>query len=189
MSRFDLADQYYNRALAANPESPETLNNIGYSHYQRSQNGYGIEYLESARAYLERARSIAGDNSVVAENMVRVSTALAQAGKQETEMAAAIPGFQFVSRDLYASWIERLSQSEVLVVTRPDPETAKLSRSLGLAPAVAALTARDARPSCTVPQCLAEMPVLAAFLRDERPLLAAAVDVKDGRRFLIAGLD
>jgi hypothetical protein len=33
------------------------------------------------------------------------------------------------------------------------------------------------------------MPVLAAFLRDERPLLAAAVDVKDGRRFLIAGLD
>lgn len=195
MLRFDLADRYYERALALDPQSAETLNNVGYSYYRRSQEGYGHEYLASAKLYLERARDIAADNSVVAQNIARVSTAADQVAKRTPESATVPPGFQFIARNPYASWIERLSQAEVLLVTRPDQETAALTRSLGVTPALAVLTARastppepDARPSCRGPRCSADMPVVTEFLGNKRPLEIAR-NLWEGGRIVIARLD
>jgi hypothetical protein len=139
MLRFDLADRYYDLALNIDPNSVQTLNNLGYSHYRRSQEGYGSEYLMSARAYLARASALAGGNPVVAKNLDLIETSMAQLGTAEP-LAASLPGIRIAEQDPYTSWIERMSPTSVLVVTRPDPETATLARSLGVLPRIAAVS-------------------------------------------------
>ena len=142
MLRFDLADRYYKQALAIDPNSVPTLNNVGYSHLRRSEEGYGAEFLASAKAYFERAQAMAGDNTVIQKNLARVTADLATPEEPDAVSVANVPGFQVAARDPYASWIERRSQNEVYLVTDPDAAIVALVRSLGLRPDISALSAR-----------------------------------------------
>ncbi len=143
MLRFDLADRYYEQALALDPNSIQTLNNLGYSNYRRYEEGYGGEYLASAKDYLDRARSLAQDNPVIADNIVRVEAALTQQSAPTVAAPAPARGIQVVERDPYAAWIERRSPSELYLVTHPNAAAVAHIRSLGLAPSIAALSDRD----------------------------------------------
>ena len=197
MLRFDLSDRYYDLALSIDPSSVQTLNNLGYSHYRRSQEGYGSEYLMSARAYLARARALAGGNPVVAKNLDLVETAMAQLGPVQPQVAASLARIRVAEQDPYVSWIERISPTSVLVVTRPDPKTATLARSLGVLPRIAAVSA--APNTVRVPKleasraapaeggaasagCKAAMCTFGSFLGSERPIAEGRPDpARDGR--------
>jgi len=143
MLRFDLADRYYEQALALDPNSEQTLNNLGYSNYRRYEEGYGGEYLASAKDYLDRARSLAQGNTVIADNIARVEAALTQQSAPAVAAPAPARGIQVVERDPYAAWIERRSPSELYLVTHPNAAAVALIRSLGVAPSIAALSDRD----------------------------------------------
>jgi len=143
MLRFDLADRYYQQALALDPHSVQTLNNLGYSHYRRYEEGYGGEFLASAKDYLDRAVSLAQDNPVIAVNIARVEVALTQQSAPAVAAPAPARGIQVVERDPYAAWIERRSPSELYLVTRPNAAAVALIRSLNVAPSIAALSDRD----------------------------------------------
>jgi len=143
MLRFDLADGYYQQALALDPHSVQTLNNLGYSHYRRYEEGYGGEFLASAKDYLDRAKSLVQDNPVIADNIARVEAALTQQSAPAVAAPAPARGLQVVERDPYAAWIERRSPSELYLVTHPNAAAVALIRSLGVAPSIAALSDRD----------------------------------------------
>jgi hypothetical protein len=199
MLRFDLADRYYDLALSIEPNSVETLNNVGYSHYRRSQEGYGVEYLVTAQAYLARASALAGKNPVVTANLDMVSAAMADSEDAKVDVALSIPGIHVAARDPYASWIERTGPTSVLVVTRPDPVTTALTRSLGVLPRIAAITAKAdvnvppdfglSRPAadrravapgipaaCQSPLCASPQLSLSSYLRDAMPMAGDPID-------------
>jgi len=143
MLRFDLADRYYEQALALDPNSIQALNNLGYSNFRRYEEGYGGEYLASAKDYLDRARSLAQDNPIIADNIARVEAALTQQSAPTAAAPAPARGIQVVERDPYAAWIERRSPSELYLVTHPNAAAVAHVRSLGLAPSIAALSDGD----------------------------------------------
>lgn len=201
MLRFDLADRYYDLALNLDPNSVQTLNNLGYSHYRRSQEGYGAEYLMSARAYLAHASALAGGNPVVAKNLDLIETSMARLGTAEP-LAASLPGIRIADQDPYTSWIERMSPTSVLVVTRPDPATATLARSLGVLPRIAAVTVAAhavvppklevsraepaeggaASAGCDGPMCVLSQPPFGSFLGGTGPIPEERPDpARDGR--------
>ncbi len=201
MLRFDLADRYYDLALNLDPNSVQTLNNLGYSHYRRSQEGYGSEYLMSARTYLARASALASGNAVVAKNLDLIETAMARLGPVEP-VAASFPGIRVAEQDPYTSWIERMSPTSVLVVTRPDPKIATLARSLGVLPRIAAVSAAanaiapprlemsraapaeggTAAAKCERPMCTLSQPTFGSFLGGEGPIAEGRPDpTRDGR--------
>ena len=197
MLRFDLADGYYNLALNLDPNSVQTLNNLGYSHYRRSQEGYGSEYLMSARTYLARAGALAAGNPVVARNLDLIETAMARLGPVEP-VAGSLPGIRVAEQDPYTSWIERMSPTSVLVVTRPDTKTATLARSLGVLPRIAAVSAATsavaeisraapaqggaAAAGCEGAMCTLPQPAFGSFLGGEGPIAEGRPDpARDGR--------
>ena len=201
MLRFDLADGYYNLALNLDPNSVQTLNNLGYSHYRRSQEGYGSEYLMSARTYLARAGALAAGNPVVARNLDLIETAMARLGPV-APVAASLPGIRVAQQDPYTSWIERMSPTSVLVVTRPDSKTATLARSLGVLPRIAAVSAPTsavappklemsraapaeggaAAAGCEGAMCTLSQPAFGSFLGGEEPIAEGRPHpARDGR--------
>lgn len=62
LSRFDLADRAYQTAIKLSGETPQILNNQGYSYMLRGN-------LAAARAKLAKARSLEPENSLVQNNM------------------------------------------------------------------------------------------------------------------------
>lgn len=72
LGRFDLAERYYAQALGIDPDSVQTLNNVGYSFLMRK------DYI-SARYYLEQAARVAGTEdgyrSIVGANLVSLDIA------------------------------------------------------------------------------------------------------------------
>lgn len=72
LGRFDLAERYYARALGVDPDSVQTLNNIGYSFLIQK------DYV-SARYYLDQAAKVAGTEhdyiAVVGANLVSLDMA------------------------------------------------------------------------------------------------------------------
>lgn len=72
LGRFDLSERYYARALAVDPKSVLTLNNVGYSFLIQK------DYV-SARYYLEQAATVAAGNSkyndTVGANLVSLDMA------------------------------------------------------------------------------------------------------------------
>ena len=197
--RFDLADRYYQLALGIDPNSVQTLNNLGYSHYRRSQEGYGVEYLATARAYLARASALAGDNPVVVANLDIVSAAIAGPGNNDADVALSVPGIQVAARDAYAAWIERTGPTSVLIVMRPDPAVVALTRSLGVLPQITAVSTKghvkmapDTGPStpataggsgaapdgsCQEPSCVPPQLPLTPYLKEARPVAARPIAV------------
>ena len=71
LSRFDLADRAYRQALALDPNSAQTLNNIGYSYLLRGR-------ADRASAYLARAQSMAKGDARIGANLALASNALEQ---------------------------------------------------------------------------------------------------------------
>lgn len=72
LGRFDLSERYYARAIAIDPRSVPTLNNVGYSFLLRE------DYV-SARHYLEQAATVAATDSkyktVIGENLISLEMA------------------------------------------------------------------------------------------------------------------
>jgi len=134
LRRFDLADRYYQRALALDPRSAQTLNNLGYSHLLR---GSGAGDLALARQYLEQARALDAGNTVVAANLARL-VEQAPAAQAAPAVAGLGGGVSIVQPG--AAWIERASAVEQRLVTAPDAAVADLAQRFGLAPQVAAVS-------------------------------------------------
>lgn len=80
LGRFDLADRYYDQALALAPTDVQTLNNIGVSNLMRGRPA-------RAATMLELARKAAPDDAQIAANLERATQAVAQA--KAAELAAS----------------------------------------------------------------------------------------------------
>ncbi len=118
IQRFDLAQVYYDKALAIEPQSAQTLNNIGYSMLLRGDR-------TGALAYFDKAKTIDPLNMVVAANMARLAPAnmarlapAAVAGQETdrlTVLASSVP-----DQRRPRAWIERKSERVQYLVTMPD---------------------------------------------------------------------
>lgn len=71
LGRFDLSGRYYRAALALEPGSAATLNNLGRSLLRQGR-------IERALAVLERARSASAGNATVEQNVALARRALAR---------------------------------------------------------------------------------------------------------------
>lgn len=69
LSRFDLADRAYRQALVLDPNSSQTLNNLGYSYMLRGR-------VDLAAAYLAKAQSLAKGNQTIGGNLALANEAL-----------------------------------------------------------------------------------------------------------------
>ena len=69
LSRFDLADRTYRKALALDPNSAQTLNNIGYSYLLRGR-------ADLASGYLAKAQSMAKSDARIGANLALAGDAL-----------------------------------------------------------------------------------------------------------------
>ena len=49
LGRYDAAERYYNQALALQPGSAQTLNNLGYSYLLQGRYDLAAVYLRNAR--------------------------------------------------------------------------------------------------------------------------------------------
>ena len=76
LGRFDLADKYYRQALALDPKSAQTLNNMGYSYFLRGR-------ADLAAAYLAKAHHEAMSDATISGNL-----ALAMAAVEKPRVAA-----------------------------------------------------------------------------------------------------
>jgi hypothetical protein len=82
LSRFDLADRAYRQALALDPDSPQTLNNIGYSYMLRGR-------PDLASAYLAKAQSVAKGDPVIGANLALASDSLTGTAERSPAEASA----------------------------------------------------------------------------------------------------
>lgn len=108
LGRFDLADRYYDRALAVAPDDAQTLNNAGVSQLMRGSS-------EQAIVLLERAARVSAENATVAANLER-ARAVASA------FAAAPDHGKGEPRDR----ISRVGMTAWMVHTRPAEQTTAL---------------------------------------------------------------
>jgi hypothetical protein len=69
LSRFDLADRAYRQALVLDPNSPQTLNNLGYSYMLRGR-------ADLAAAYLAKAQSLAKGDPTIGANLAIANEAI-----------------------------------------------------------------------------------------------------------------
>lgn len=84
LGRFDLAERYYARALGVDPDSVQTLNNIGYSFLMQK------DYV-SARYYLEQAATFAHAKNNYVDTVGANLVSLDIAEGRGTTMLAALP--------------------------------------------------------------------------------------------------
>ena len=75
LSKFDLADRAYGRAIQINGETTEVLNNLGYSYLLRGER-------ERAREQFERALQLDPTNAVIANNIRLLSDASVDANSR-----------------------------------------------------------------------------------------------------------
>ncbi len=108
IQRFDLAQIYYDKALAIEPRSAQTLNNIGYSMLLRGDR-------TEALAYFDKAKTIDPLNMVVAANMARLAPA-AVAAQETDRLTVRVSSVA----DRPRAWIERKSERVQYLVTTPD---------------------------------------------------------------------
>jgi tetratricopeptide (TPR) repeat protein len=130
IGRFDLSGRYYRQALALAPQSPEILNNLGYSLLMQGQHA-------DAAVYLRQAKAVSGDAKIAA------NLALAENGPQteaasERQLSAVNPPVgpkmaQIAPRD---AWVERTAPGVMSLVTRPGPAAQVASAQMG-APGIA----------------------------------------------------
>lgn len=123
LQRFDVSDRYYAKALELHPESPEVLNNLGYSHLLRGN-------LDEARRYLALAARADARNPVIEANLQlagREETAIAErAGESpatlpsEPAAAAAFP--PRLEAPHQRSRVVRIARGVKLLVTQPPGE-------------------------------------------------------------------
>ncbi|HLO78315.1 MAG TPA: tetratricopeptide repeat protein [Magnetospirillum sp.] len=72
LGRFDLADRYYDKAMAVAPDDPQTLNNLGVSNLMRGRPALAL-------ALLDHAARVAPDEPAIAANHDRAIQARAAA--------------------------------------------------------------------------------------------------------------
>lgn len=146
LNRFDLSERYYQLALAVEPDSPQTLNNLAYSHMLRGDEAAADRYLAAARGAADAVpdpwrRTLAGNAERLSSGAVAaVPPPLGEAEARAAEEAAGRP------RDLLAGtpvavvaeagarrgWIERHGEkAAILVVSRLDRLEARLRETPG----------------------------------------------------------
>jgi hypothetical protein len=108
--------RYLERALALDPSSPVTLNNLARSWMSNGN-------WQTAVAYLQRARAPDGADRRIATNLETASVRAEGARTQTAEMANhAAP----------EPWIERATPSVQVLHTRPEPSASAPSGTGGL---------------------------------------------------------
>jgi hypothetical protein len=140
LGRTDLADRYYEEALALNPDSAQTLNNLGYSYLMRGRQAQSAPYLAEAERLFRLARGRDGGNPKIDANLsyladIRgdlfgVRRNLAQVPDDKLTIVAKAP-------DPYAAWVERKSSDVHYLVSSPPPALARKLRELRVDPAIA----------------------------------------------------
>ena len=155
LQRYDLADHYYGLAIERAPNSPDLLNNIGYSHELRGD-------YAGARRYLARAAGLDPTSKVIGGNLAMLQPPAAgpstgeagstpdgaipapQSPAAPPPLAAALPGE-------HRPRIERVAQGVQMLVTLPAPAKPALD-----------LASRSALSPSTHPTPLAAVPSVAA---------------------------
>jgi hypothetical protein len=82
MSRFDLADRAYRQAMMLDPNSPQTLNNLGYSYMLRGRS-------DLAAAYLAKAHGAAKNDAVIDANLALATEVIEQPADRQVLTASA----------------------------------------------------------------------------------------------------
>lgn len=134
LSRFDLAQRYYKRALNLNPASAKVLNNFGYSLFLQGK------HLEAVR-FFERARRHGGKNAVIQSNLQ-----LALKGLKPTvarkQLAAVTVIRELPDQDAPRKvWLEKTSRSVHTLISRPRPEVVVKARRMRVDPKLAGFAA------------------------------------------------
>jgi hypothetical protein len=140
LSRFDLADRAYRQALALDPDSPQTLNNIGYSYMLRGR-------PDLASAYLAKAQSVAKGDPVIGANLALASDSLTGSTERSPADAPAPAHQAAVRQEPAAAPIPVKAPS---VVPLPAPVQAEAPSVMAFpaeAPGVVAIPAPVSRPA------------------------------------------
>lgn len=150
IGRTDLAERYYADALALDPDSTQTLNNMGFSQLMRGREKRSMTHLVEAERLFRLAKAHDGANPTVDANLAfladirgdlfGVPKNLAQVPHQKLTIVAKTP-------DPYAAWVERKSGNVYYLTTSPPPDMASKLRQLRLDPVIAGYAALASTPA------------------------------------------
>lgn len=138
LGRFDLAQRYYARALELDPESVQSLNNLGYSALLQGNHALAAKFLI-------KARTIDAANTVVQANLALLREKIVSAnGAADSLGSDRNSGGRKVARQeippLKTTWIERTAVKIQTLVTEPDPSVVAATSLAGVEPELGAAT-------------------------------------------------
>jgi tetratricopeptide (TPR) repeat protein len=136
LRRYDLSQRYYERALALDPRSAQTLNNIGYSYFLQGDHARAAEYFDRA----QRADSAGDMTAVIQANIALAQKEPVRQAKVDTRPVAAEP--VPVECRPPDAWIEGPVNGRYMIVTNPSAGAAAELRRLTLAASEAGRTMR-----------------------------------------------
>jgi len=184
LGRTDLADRYYEEALAVDPDSAQTLNNFGYSYLMRGRQTGSVASLAEAERLFRLARGRDGANLKIEANLGYLSEIrgnlfgggggnLAQVVDEKLKVTARAP-------NPYAAWIERKSRDVQYLVSSPPVEMARKLKELRLDPAIAgyaSLAHRHSAPGPVRVRAIGHPSATLAMVAPRRSARPVAVDV------------
>ena len=131
LGRFDLAERYYASALDIDPESPVTLNNLGYSQLLQGKLEEALKIFELAARHGPNNPLIAA-NTELAVNMMGYDTRRSPDGD-------GIAVVELAAVQTPTMWIEKTADRVHTLVTRPDPDFLDRASQLQVDPRIASL--------------------------------------------------
>jgi hypothetical protein len=158
LGRFDLARNYYKRALEISPHSAQTLNNMGYSLILEARQKKGDAALTAeARSYFQQASQSDGRHPSIAGNLAMLkSKPVALTAPRELRK----PLLVMAEPDRYGAWVERRNKERHLLVTDPSKSMVASLRESGTKPSLSANSSLSLTPKTVA----AEPPVVGVVL-------------------------
>ena len=144
LGRFDLARNYYQRALEISPHSAQTLNNMGYSLILEARQKKGDAALTAeARSYFQQASQSDGRHPSIAGNLAMLkSKPVALTAPRELRK----PLLVMAEPDRYGAWVERRNKERHLLVTDPSKSMVASLRASGTKPSLSANSSLSLTP-------------------------------------------
>jgi hypothetical protein len=136
LGRFDLARRYYQQALEINPQSAQTLNNMGYSLALEARQKKGDTTLTAqARSYFQRASQSDGRHPSIVGNLAMLK---AKPVSLTAPRELRKPLLAMAEPDRYGAWVERRNKERQLLVTSPSESFVASLRASGTKPNIVA---------------------------------------------------
>jgi tetratricopeptide (TPR) repeat protein len=137
MKRFDLSEVYYQLALAVEPESVTTLNNLGYSNFLRGDNERAMDYYAQARSLADQSQDqeTAGELATVIDQNVQLAAGDFSATQEQDDVAelrdSVLAKLDLAPQETQVAEVEtapleagtrveRLADGVLFLVTRPE---------------------------------------------------------------------